>query len=68
MLMRVDDHRPTDRALTRLEGGLPPLWAPVQGFQSWVRQAPVLAATPAGADKQPICEATILDSQWSWPL
>jgi hypothetical protein len=23
--------------------------------------------TPAGADKAPMCEGTILDSAWSWP-
>jgi hypothetical protein len=68
MLMRVDEQRASDTVLTRLEGGLPPLWAPAQGIRSRVRQAPVLAATPAGADKEPICEATILDSAWSWPL
>jgi hypothetical protein len=29
---------------------------------------PVLEMTPPGGDKQPICEATILDSVWSWPV
>jgi hypothetical protein len=67
MLMRVDEARGSDRARARLEDGLPPLWEPAQGIRSRRREAPVLETTPAGADKAPICEGTILDSTWSWP-
>ncbi len=67
VLMRVDDRHGSDTACARLESGWPPLWAPMQGLRSWVREGPVLAVTPAGANKQPICEMTILDSAWSWP-
>jgi hypothetical protein len=68
MLMRVDDRRGSDTSLDRLEEGLPPLWAPAQALRSWLHEGPVLKATPAGANKQPICEATIIDSMWSWPM
>lgn len=67
MLMRVDEARGSDTAVARLEDGLPPLWEPAQGIRSRWREVPVLDVTPAGADKAPICEGTILDSAWSWP-
>jgi hypothetical protein len=66
--MRVGERRRSDTALARLESGLPPLWEPAQTVRFWWREAPVLEATPPGSDKQPICEATILDSVWSWPV
>jgi hypothetical protein len=68
VLMRVGEQRRSDTALARLESGLPPLWEPAQGIRLWWREVPVLDATPPGGDKQPICEATILDSVWSWPV
>lgn len=67
MLVRVDDRLPSDMPLDRLEAGLPPLWSPAQGLRARRREVPVLDATPAGANKDPICEVTITDSVWAWP-
>lgn len=67
MLVRVDDQQDSFIPFERLEAGLPPLWSPAQGLRGWLRASPVLGATPAGADKQPICEVTITDSIWAWP-
>ena len=67
MLVRVDDRLPSDMPLDRLEAGLPPLWSPAQGLRGWLRESSVLEATPAGANKDPICEVTITDSVWAWP-
>jgi hypothetical protein len=68
VLMRVAERRGCDTPIARLESGLPPLWEPAQTIRLWNREVPVLEATPPGSDKQPICEATILDSVWAWPV
>jgi hypothetical protein len=67
MLVRVDDRLTSDVPLERLEAGLPPLWSPAQGLRGRLREASVLEDTPAGANKDPICEVTITDSVWAWP-